>query len=76
MSIKVASAHVTIRIEESEVSKLSEELFETLLMNFHVIITQQGKDQVISIPYEEYKKMSDAMKEHNASIEDDGLDIP
>lgn len=50
-----------IRIEEQEVSKLSETLFESLLTECQIIFTREGKDTVVSVPYDDYVKMQDTI---------------
>lgn len=59
-----------IRIDENEVSKISEDLFATLLSNFEVIFTVNGKDTAVSVPYDDYVKLDEAIKKKQMELDD------
>lgn len=59
-----------LRIEENEVSKLTEQQLEYLMTNFHLVITQGGKDAVISVPYDDYVKLQEAFEQQVTQLQD------
>ena len=47
----------TVRIDKDDVPKLSESLFEQLMLNVNIIFTEDGKDAAVTVPYDEYMEM-------------------